>query len=122
MFFSVPLINSIKNLNTKSKNLVDRINETGIEASGIGNEQDFTDQVIKPDQSLNSYTMSTINLLLKRMTNNYLSFSAEDIIPQVSQDFLTIENKDIVLQNLYLIFSPRISPWPPLLAISSAGT
>jgi hypothetical protein len=38
----------IKNLNTASKDLIDRINETGIEVSGVGNKYDFIDQVIKP--------------------------------------------------------------------------
>ena len=98
---------SINNLNTESQNILTRINNAIIVSTDIGNEQDFIDQVIDPDKTTidDDYTITAINLLLKRITNNELSFSEEQIIPKVSEDFLTIYNKDTVINNLYAILN-----------------
>lgn len=98
---------SIDNLNTESQNILTRINDATIVVTNNGNEQNFIDQVINPDKTTtdDDYTMAAINLLLKRITNNELSFSEEQIIPKISADFLTIYNKDTVINNLYAILN-----------------
>ena len=86
---------SISNLNTESQNILTRVNNTIIISTDSGNEQDFVDQVIDPDKttSEDDYTITAINLILKRIVNNELSSSEEQIIPKISEDFLTIYNK-----------------------------
>lgn len=98
---------SINNLNIESQNILTRINNATVVLTDSGNEQDFIDQVIDPDKTTteDDYTITAINLLLKRITNNSLSFSEEQIIPKISEDFLTIYNKDTVINNLYFILS-----------------
>ena len=98
---------SISNLNTESQNILTRVNNTIIISTDSGNEQDFIDQVIDPDKttSEDDYTITAINLILKRIANNELSFSEEQIIPKISEDFLTIYNKDTVINNLYAILN-----------------
>ena len=98
---------SINNLNIESQNIISRINNTTIVSTDSGNEQDFIDQVINPDKTTteDDYTITAINLLLKRITNNELSFSEEQIIPKISEDFLTIYNKDTAINNLYAILN-----------------
>ena len=101
------LAESIKNLNNEAQSISSRITNATIESTETGKEEAFIDQVINPnkDSTEDDYTLSAINLLLKRITNNTLSFTEEQIIPKISEDFLTIYNKDVVITNLYSILN-----------------
>lgn len=101
------LTGTINTFTQDVRNIYNEINNAKVLSIGTGKEQDFIDQVINPDKQTteDDYTMEIVDLLLKRITNNTISFEEDEIIPKISTDFLRIENKDIVIKNLYLILN-----------------
>lgn len=99
-------INILSSINTNYTDIVNRINTAIVETTYFGNENYFIDQVIKPNSPNESYTIEAIQLLLKRITNNTITFESDDqIIPEIESDFLSIRNKTVVIDNLYKIIN-----------------
>lgn len=94
----------ISNLNQKTTSITQKLNSLYVIENESGTGVEFEEQVIQEDFNIN-----TINLLLKRITKSTLSFSEHDIIPVLSGDLLTIENKETVLSNLERILGTGIS-------------